>query len=348
MKNLTKALIHGCYLLFIIRMGIIASGRLRSTAMLLGSVLVIGRCAGKPPGAERFQGIVEYEESALGFELPGRVLNLPVKVGDRVEPQQEIATLDPALEAFNAELRRAERRAAEAQVSLLRSGARGTDVRALASQLAGAREREATEARNVTRQRGLTETGAVGTAVLDEAEARLTAARTTRTSLESQLRGLRDGARSEELEIAQARADAAGVAVRAVDARLARHHLHAPSQGTVLGVHFELGEVVGAGMPVVTVADIAHPYIEVFVAEGRVSSLRIGQHARVTVDGAPHAFEGVIERIAQRTEFTPRFLFSDRERPNLVMRVRVRVQDPEGFLHAGVPAFATFEESTAQ
>ena len=40
------------------------------------------------------------------------------------------------------------------------------------------------------------------------------------------------------------------------------------------------------------------------------------------------------------TEFTPKFLFSPRERPNLVVRVRVRVDDPERRLHAGVPAFA--------
>jgi hypothetical protein len=49
---------------------------------------------------------------------------------------------------------------------------------------------------------------------------------------------------------------------------------------------------------------------------------------------------GAVEWISPRTEFTPRFLFSDRERPNLVVRVRVRIDDPERRLHAGVPAFA--------
>ena len=51
--------------------------------------------------------------------------------------------------------------------------------------------------------------------------------------------------------------------------------------------------------------------------------------------------QGKVEYVAQRTEFTPRFLFSEQERPNLVVRVRVRVDDDQERLHAGVPAFAT-------
>ena len=51
--------------------------------------------------------------------------------------------------------------------------------------------------------------------------------------------------------------------------------------------------------------------------------------------------------IGRRTEFTPKFLFSDRERPNLVLRVRIRVHDPERRLRAGLPAFVTIEDDNA-
>jgi hypothetical protein len=36
-------------------------------------------------------------------------------------------------------------------------------------------------------------------------------------------------------------------------------------------------------------------------------------------------------------------LFSERERPNLVVRVRVRIEDPKRLLHAGVPVFVTID-----
>jgi hypothetical protein len=67
----------------------------------------------------------------------------------------------------------------------------------------------------------------------------------------------------------------------------------------------------------------------------------LGGAASVRVDGVAHALQGAVEHVFPRTEFTPRFLFSEDERPNLVVRVRVRVGDPEQQLHQGVPAFVT-------
>ena len=111
----------------------------------------------------------------------------------------------------------------------------------------------------------------------------------------------------------------------------------------MLTVHLEASELANVGTPVVTVADTRRPYVDVFVPEGRIGEVKLGGRVRVRVDAEDVAFAGVVEHIAQRTEFTPRFLFSDRERPNLVLRVRVRIDDPDQRLHAGVPAFATMQ-----
>jgi hypothetical protein len=63
----------------------------------------------------------------------------------------------------------------------------------------------------------------------------------------------------------------------------------------------------------------------------------------VSVDAHDKPFPGEIEFVGRRTEFTPKFLFSERERPNLVVRVRIRIEAPDGNLQAGVPAFAVLE-----
>ncbi|TFH31691.1 MAG: HlyD family efflux transporter periplasmic adaptor subunit, partial [Myxococcales bacterium] len=98
-----------------------------------------------------------------------------------------------------------------------------------------------------------------------------------------------------------------------------------------------------AGATVITVADTTHPYVDVFVPQQSLSGLEVGLSARVRVDAEADSFGGEIEHIAPTTEFTPRYLFSPTERPNLVVRVRVRINDPDERLHAGVPAFAAFE-----
>ena len=102
----------------------------------------------------------------------------------------------------------------------------------------------------------------------------------------------------------------------------------------------EEGEVVQAGAPVVTIGDVKSPLIVLFVPEPRIASLRIGAPVSVRIDGG-RQYSGVVEEINRNLEFTPRFLFSERERPNLVMRARVRVADADGALHAGAPAFVT-------
>ena len=47
----------------------------------------------------------------------------------------------------------------------------------------------------------------------------------------------------------------------------------------------------------------------------------------------------MVEYLSPEAEFAPKFLFSDRERLNLVIRARVRVDDPGHRLHSGVPVF---------
>ena len=126
------------------------------------------------------------------------------------------------------------------------------------------------------------------------------------------------------------------------DERIARHVLVSPADGAILDVHAKSGEVVAAGTPVVTLGDTKHPFADVFVPQAKLAGLKVGVRAEVRVDGEANPFPGVVETVAQRTEFTPRFLFSDRERPNLVLRLRVRIDDPGEKLHAGVPAFVVF------
>jgi HlyD family secretion protein len=59
----------------------------------------------------------------------------------------------------------------------------------------------------------------------------------------------------------------------------------------------------------------------------------------VRVDTLSEPVSGRVERLGYKTEFTPRYLFSEKERANLVIRVRVRIDDPDHVMRAGVPAF---------
>ncbi|MFL5308864.1 MAG: HlyD family secretion protein [Myxococcales bacterium] len=307
-------------------------------------MLVLAACSGRGDGAE-LQGVVELHERQLGFDVQGRLAQLYVHRGQRIEAGQLLAALDDALQRPVRDARAQDAEAAQAQLDLLRSGTRGEDLLATEAQLRGARAAESTASEQLQRNRRLRQTGVVAQAQLDEAEAQAARARAERESLEQRLLAQKNGARAAELRQAKARADSARAALATEEARLARSVLRAPVSGVVLDTTAEPGEVLAAGTPVVVLGETRRPYLDVFVAQQDLAGVRVGAAASVRVDAAREPFRGTVSDVARATEFTPRYLFSPRERANLVVRVRIDVEDPAEQLHAGVPAFARIDRT---
>jgi HlyD family secretion protein len=316
----------------------------RSAVLLLA---VVG-CRDGAPARSAYQGIVEMEQRVLAFEVAGRITTLAVDRGDRVEVNALVARLDDSLERQALAARAGDLAVARAQADLVTSGSRAEDVRAMQAQVAAARAGEARLSQDLARADKLAAAGAQTPAAVDDLSARLRQATAEREALDARLLALRRGARPSERAGADARAEAAAAAVRLEEARLAKYELRAPAAGSVVDRHVLSGEVVNAGGPVVTIADTRHPYVDVFVPETEIAGITVGAAAVVRTDAMPAGLAGKVERIAQRTEFTPKFLFSERERGNLVIRVRVRVADPGESLHAGVPAFVDIDRTGAK
>jgi ABC-2 type transport system ATP-binding protein len=313
-----------------------------TTRLALCVVLASAACHRDDPNVRRFQGVVEYEERDLGFEVSGRVVDIPVKAGDTVAPGAVIARLDSSLAVTALAAREGEARAAGDQLALLRAGARGEDVRAMRARLEAAKATETQLERSATRVRQLAESGALTPSALDEAESQRQRAEAERRAVEETLAALAGGARKQEIQAAEHRLAAAEASATLERERLARHELRAQKPGEVLEVHLEVSEMAPAGVPVVTTAEITRPYAEVFVPEAALGDVHVGMPVEGQVDGVSNPVAGKVEIVRRRTEFTPRYLFSESERGNLVVRVRVRFEDSRRQLHAGVPIFVRF------
>lgn len=289
-----------------------------------------------PPG---YQGIVELDERRLAFEVPGRVVALNVQRGDQVDAQRVLAVLDDTQPRTQIAVREAEAQAAAERAKLVAARGRSEDIRAVEAQIRAARAAEQLAIKRASDDALLVASGALARAVADDSDTRRKTAIAEREALEQRLRELRVGARGEEIAGARAQATAATAAVQLEADRAARFALRSLHAGEVLDVHVEAGEVVAAGIPVITVGDIDHPYADVFVPQQQIGAIHVGVPAIVRVDATPQLFTGRVEHVSRQTEFTPRFVFSRAERANLVIRVRVRIIDPAHALHAGTPAF---------
>ncbi len=139
--------------------------------------------------------------------------------------------------------------------------------------------------------------------------------------------------------LAQARS-AYALAASQVDETMIR----APFDGVVLSHNVEVGDLVSVGSAVMTIGDLQHPYIRVYVGETQLPRIKPGQRARVTVDGLPdRVFIGTVTEISNTAEFTPSNVQTKEQRVELVFGVKIVFTDRTGLLKPGLPADAVIE-----
>jgi HlyD family secretion protein len=128
-------------------------------------------------------------------------------------------------------------------------------------------------------------------------------------------------------------------------AQMARLALTAPLTGVVQKEVAHRGEYVAPGSPILTVADPTDLKLTLYVLEGDLGRVAVGQMVDIRSDTFPdRVFVGRVTSIADRAEFTPRNVQTQKDRQNLVFAVTVRVPNPDVALKAGLPVDAIFEE----
>jgi HlyD family secretion protein len=308
---------------------------------------------GAPAGPPRASGYVEATEVRVAPEVGGRVVELKVAEGDRVEAGAVIARLDTADAELAKQRAAAERDQAVAQLRLLQAGARAEDIRQAAAQAESARadvaaaeaELQSAEA-DLQRFEALLASNSGSRKQRDDAAtrrqvavSRVTAARErTQAAVEAVAR-LRAGARPEEIAAARARVAAVEAQIATLDKAVADAVLKSPVAGTVTAKLVDAGEMIAPRTPVVVVTDLDTAWANVYVDEPMVPRLRVGQKATLVTD-AGQRIEGAITFISPKAEFTPRNVQTAAERSKLVYRIKVTVDNRAGVLKSGMPVEA--------
>lgn len=114
--------------------------------------------------------------------------------------------------------------------------------------------------------------------------------------------------------------------------------IYAPSEGTVINKLVEQGELVVQGTPIAVIIDLSDIYVRVYIPQIDIGKIRIGNPARIYADAFPDRFfGGRITEVSQEAEFTPKEVHVKEERTKLVFGVKVRIDNPQGYLKPGMP-----------
>jgi len=144
---------------------------------------------------------------------------------------------------------------------------------------------------------------------------------------------------------AQIAVDQAQATLDLVNIQMGKLTISAPVSGVVLARNIEPGEVIQAGASALTLGELQHLTITVYIPENRYGEVQLGDQAQVRVDSFPdQSFIATVTRIADQAEFTPRNVQTMEGRSTTVYAIQLRVQDPGGLLIPGMPADVTFDQ----
>jgi HlyD family secretion protein len=120
--------------------------------------------------------------------------------------------------------------------------------------------------------------------------------------------------------------------------QLRRCRIVNPVNGTVLTKYSERFEMTGVGKPLYKVADLSQLILRAYFSNDQQSKLKLGQKVSVLVDdgnGAMRPYEGIVQWINDKAEFTPKTIQTKEERANLVYAVKIAVKN-DGLLKIGM------------
>jgi HlyD family secretion protein len=295
----------------------------------------------EPQNQLTLSGNIEAHESLVSFKVPGRIVDLPVEEGQRVERGALLARLDDADYRQKVRIGEATVNVRESNLALISAGTREQEVRASEQTMLGAQADLEEKKLDYDRAQRLFSKDELSTQDRDLANTALKRAAATFQAAQQRYNEAVEGSRKEDVAIARANLGAANADLGLSRVNLDYTTLRAPSAGVITVREAELGEVVIPGAPVVTLADLDHIWLRAYIAETDLGRIHWGQEATITTDTYPgKQYRGRISFISSSAEFTPKSVQTYKERITLVYRIKIDIDNPNYELKPGMPGDA--------
>jgi multidrug resistance efflux pump len=316
-----------------------------------------------PPSDLRIAGIIESNEVVVAARFTGRLVELLVEEGDRVEAGAIIGSLDRA--ELDAERDRREAALVQLTAKLSQNrqlvtleSERTAGRLAVAEAAVGASRRQHEQAAaeleqrraDAERARSLYETGLiprqdferietdvkVGEALLESrasavasAEAELALAGTAKRQVE---------VAAAEVERTLAEVRQAEAQIAEIAARLDETAIRAPLTGTISLRVAREGEIVEAGRPIVTIVEDGSRWVRAAIDESEAPRVRAGQQLAVELASGARV-TGTVSYVAAEAEFATRRDVSREQRDVRTLAIRVALPPDASGAHPGLTAY---------
>jgi len=235
------------------------------------------------PADDIVQGEIEVGEYRVSSKLASRVLEIRVREGDYVHAGDTLAILDaPEVEAKRKQAESAES-AASALDEMTKKGAREEQIRAAKAVLDQAKAGLEVAEKSYRRVQRLFDEGVMTAQKRDEALANYKVLEAQVKAAESQYDMAVRGARQEEKMAAQAQVERAKGAVQEVNSYVNETVQVAKMDGEISTIYPKVGELIGAGSPIMTVSLLDDIWGTFNIREDKLQGLSVGSEIEATV-----------------------------------------------------------------
>jgi len=308
-------------------------------ALALGSLL-LAACGQSPPQA---LGTLEYDRITVPAPAAEKSVSIEVREGERVAEGARLLVLDRT--RIDAETRAAQAEAQRRREALaeLEAGARTEQVRQARANLA-ATQADARDA-NAYYERilGLVERKLVAASDVDRARAAASSANAQVREAQAALDELLHGTRREQVEQGKAALRGAEATEAAQRAVLDKLDVVAPRAGRIDSLPYRLGDQAPVGAPLVVLLVGDAPYARIYVPEPIRARVRVGDAARVFVDGQEAPLTGRVRMIRSEPSFTPYYALTGEDAARLSYLAEVSLGGDAADLPAGLPVRVEFD-----
>lgn len=281
------------------------------------AILILTASCGKQTTFDA-QGTFEATEIVVSSEATGKILHFEAEEGTLVEAGQQVGAMD------SLQLHLQRKQLIAQQSALLNSR---PDIK---KQMSSLREQIAKQKSELQRVENMLRDGAATQKQHDDINAHIRVLEgqleATLSTLGKNTASINDNSASLEAQIA------------ALDDRIAKCHIIAPTNGTVLVKYAEAGELATVGKPLMKIANLEKIYLRAYFTSDQLANIRLGDTVKVIADfggDEQHEYEGRIAWISSESEFTPKNIQTKDSRANLVYAVKIAVKN-DGRLKIGL------------
>jgi len=252
--------------------------------------------------------VISKDTVNLSPKTTGRVAELYVRQGDRVEAGQVVARMEVGSLTAERQQRQAQLAQAQADYAKVLAGNREEEIRQAEARLATAQSQVDLTVARLDRFEDLAKQGAISQNELDQYVSEAKSAVANFDEAEQQLEAIASGSRPEEIAAAAANVAAAQAQLAVVETELMEANIRAPFSGYVTQTYATMGAIV---TPTTTASSTASATsssilalssgleVEIDILEANIGQIQVGQSVEIVAEAFPNqVYQGRVQRIA--------------------------------------------------